>query len=59
MAQIGVDCLETSHYHYCEERDLPKRHLLLEIYVCVDNEMGNIYNIYNIYLISVGILFYL
>ena len=41
MAQIGMECLETSHYHYCEERDLPKRHLLLKIYVCIDYELGN------------------
>ena len=33
LSQIGYHCTESTDYHYCEERDLPKRHLLLQIYV--------------------------
>lgn len=33
ISQAGYHCTESTVYHYCEERDLPKRHLLLLIYV--------------------------
>ena len=35
LIQTGYQCTETTTYHYCEERDLSKRHLLLQIYVCI------------------------
>lgn len=35
ISQSGYHCTESTDYHYCGERDLPKRHLVLQIYVCL------------------------
>ena len=36
FSQCGIGYTERGHYHRSEERDMMKRHLLLEIYVITD-----------------------